>query len=154
LKQIGESTADMVFRVRLARRNVRIFTGAPVRLGANDFDSGKCPGGGRLVEPLEPVARGRNIRAKGSTTEGRFCLLLERGLAHRTSASRCDEFRRGCSRPAPRVAILATGDELVWPANDWRRSIVATNSFAIAALVEAAGGEPVDLGIARMSWRP
>jgi molybdopterin molybdotransferase len=49
----------------------------------------------------------------------------------------------------PRVAILATGDELVMPGSKpGPDQIVASNPFAIAAFVEQNGGEPVDLGIA------
>jgi molybdopterin molybdotransferase len=49
----------------------------------------------------------------------------------------------------PRVAILATGDELVMPGmKPGPDQIVASNPFAIAALVEQSGGEPLDLGIA------
>jgi molybdopterin molybdotransferase len=48
------------------------------------------------------------------------------------------------------VGILATGDELVHPGETiGADQIVASNSFAITALVEAAGGEPLNLGIAR-----
>ena len=53
-------------------------------------------------------------------------------------------------RTKPRVAILATGDELVAPGATLRRGeIVSSNPFGVAALVAAAGGEPNDLGIAR-----
>ena len=49
----------------------------------------------------------------------------------------------------PRVAILATGDELVMPGDKpGPDQIVASNPFAIAAFVEQTGGEPIDLGIA------
>jgi molybdopterin molybdotransferase len=49
----------------------------------------------------------------------------------------------------PRAAILATGDELVMPGNKpGPDQIVASNPFAIAAFVQQAGGEPIDLGIA------
>jgi len=80
----------MVFRVRSGRRKpCGFFTGAPVPVGCDTIliqENAREEAG--LVEPLEPVARGRNIRAKGvDFTEARFCLLLERGLAHRTSAS-------------------------------------------------------------------
>jgi molybdopterin molybdotransferase len=48
------------------------------------------------------------------------------------------------------VAILATGDELVRPGETiGDDQIVASNFYAIAALIEAAGGEPLDLGIAK-----
>jgi molybdopterin molybdotransferase len=52
-------------------------------------------------------------------------------------------------RRRPRVAILATGDELVAPGEPLGPSqIVASNNFFIAGLVEATGGIPLDLGIA------
>jgi molybdopterin molybdotransferase len=50
----------------------------------------------------------------------------------------------------PRVAILSSGDELVTvdqPLGPGK--IHETNSYALAALVESAGGEPVLLGIAQ-----
>ncbi|PYP79421.1 MAG: hypothetical protein DMD35_08335 [Gemmatimonadetes bacterium] len=62
----------------------------------------------------------------------------------------------GCARPAvhrrPRVAILATGDELV-PLEGFDevlagRRIVSSNSYSLEAAVRAAGGEPVVVGIA------
>src|SRR4051794_3741753 len=56
--------------------------------------------------------------------------------------------RRG-GRGRPRVAILATGDELVRPGEPvGPDQIVASNPYAVAAMVEKAGGEALDLGIA------
>ena len=57
----------------------------------------------------------------------------------------------GCARPRvhrrPRVAILATGDELVtldeFDEVRRRRRIVSSNSYTLEAAVRAAGGEPV-----------
>ena len=50
----------------------------------------------------------------------------------------------------PRVAILATGDELVQPGEVCGPDqIVASNHFAVAAMVEALGGIAIDLGIAK-----
>jgi molybdopterin molybdotransferase len=62
----------------------------------------------------------------------------------------------GCAAPRvhrrPRVAILATGDELVpvqqFDAVQHGERIVSSNSYALAAAVREAGGEPVALGIA------
>lgn len=51
-------------------------------------------------------------------------------------------------RRRPRIALLATGDELVPPGGDVAPDrIVASNSFGLAALIAEAGGEPLDLGI-------
>lgn len=52
----------------------------------------------------------------------------------------------------PRVAIVASGDELVDvdrfdEVRDGRR-IVTSNSYTLAALVEECGGEPLDMGVA------
>jgi molybdopterin molybdotransferase len=49
----------------------------------------------------------------------------------------------------PRVAILATGDEIVMPGDPiGRNQIVSSNALALAALVTACGGVPTQLGIA------
>ena len=49
----------------------------------------------------------------------------------------------------PRVAILATGDELVSPGETYRPDqIIASNSFGLAEIIREAGGVPFDLGIA------
>jgi molybdopterin molybdotransferase len=62
----------------------------------------------------------------------------------------------GCARPVvhrrPRVAVLATGDELV-PLDDFSevlagRRIVSSNSYSLDAAIRAAGGESISLGIA------
>jgi molybdopterin molybdotransferase len=50
----------------------------------------------------------------------------------------------------PRVAILPTGDEVVLPGDPiGPNQIVSSNGAALAALVTACGGVPVQLGIAR-----
>jgi molybdopterin molybdotransferase len=52
-------------------------------------------------------------------------------------------------RRRARVAILATGDELVAPGGMLGPSqIIASNNFAVAGVVEACGGVAIDLGIA------
>ena len=52
-------------------------------------------------------------------------------------------------RRRARVAILATGDELVAPGGTLGPAqIIASNNFAVAGVVEAYGGVAIDLGIA------
>jgi molybdopterin molybdotransferase len=104
---------------------------------------------------LEPVQSGRHIRARGiDFAEGDALLAAgtklrvpDIALAAAMNFAEVPVVRR------PRVGILATGDELVRPGETvGPDQIVASNSFAIAALVEAAGGEAFDLGIAKDDW--
>ncbi len=154
LKQIGESTAGHGFSGSLGpKETVRIFTGAPVPDGCDTIliqENARVEAG--FVEPLETVASGRHIRAKGiDFTEG--VILLAAGTRLRASnvaLAAAMKYAEVAVIRRPRVGILATGNELVRPGETvGADQIVASNSFAIAALVEAAGGEALDLGIAR-----
>ncbi|MDR3376869.1 MAG: molybdopterin molybdotransferase MoeA [Ancalomicrobiaceae bacterium] len=131
---------------------VRIFTGAPMPAGADAVliqENTAISGEGR-VTALEPVAEGRNVRRAGlDFTAGD--VLLRRG--HRLSW-RDVAIAAAMNHPSvkvtrrPRVAILATGDELVRPgATPGAAQIVASNSFAVAAFTQAQGGEAIDIGI-------
>ena len=154
LKQIGESTAGHGFPGSIGpNETVRIFTGAPVPDGCDTIliqENARVEEG--LIAPLQSVPIGRHIRAKGiDFAEGE--LLLAAGTrigASNIALAAAMNFSEVVVTRRPRVAILATGDELVRPgATVGADQIVASNSFAIAALVEAAGGEALDLGIAR-----
>ena len=53
-------------------------------------------------------------------------------------------------RRKPRIALLATGDEIVMPGEPLgANQIVSSNTHALRAVVEGCGGEAIDLGIAR-----
>lgn len=154
LKQIGESAAGHGFPGSIGPgQTVRIFTGAPVPDGCDAILIQENARAGKgFVEALQGVAKGKHIRAKGfDFTEGEILLsagtrlrAASLGLAAAMNYDEVPVTRR------PRVVILATGDELVRPGNAiGPDQIVASNSFAIAALVENAGGEPFDLGIAK-----
>jgi molybdopterin molybdotransferase len=154
LKQIGESTAGHGFSGSIGpKETVRIFTGAPVPDGCDTIliqEDARVEAG--FVEPLQSVASGRHIRAKGiDFAEGEVLLAAgTRFAASNIALAAAMNFAEVAVTRRPRVGILATGDELVHPgATIGVDQIVATNSFAIAALVEAAGGEAIDLGIAR-----
>ena len=52
-------------------------------------------------------------------------------------------------RRRPKIAILATGDEIVMPGNFLgSNQIVSSNGLALSAFINASGGETIDLGIA------
>jgi molybdopterin molybdotransferase len=154
LKQIGESTAGHGFSGSLGpKETVRIFTGAPVPDGCDTIliqENARVEAD--FVEPLQSVASGRHIRAKGiDFAEGEVLLAAGTRLgASNIALAAAMNFAEVAVTRRPRVGILATGDELVHPGETiGADQIIASNSFAIAALVEAAGGEALDLGIAR-----
>jgi molybdopterin molybdotransferase len=155
LKVIGVSAAGHRFDGPLGPREaVRIFTGAPVPPGADAIliqeNAQACEDG--TVVAKESVAAGRHIRRAGLDFQenavllesGRRLGMREIALAAAAGYSELPVRRR------PRVAIIATGDELVqpgtMPAPD---QIYASTSVALAAYVRALGGEAHDLGIVR-----
>jgi molybdopterin molybdotransferase len=153
LKLIGESAAGRAFAGAVgAGEAVRIFTGAPIPEGADTIviQEDVRREGERIVIAVS-TKPGDNIRvagldfAAGETLLSTGTRLGPRGVALAAAANHYSlPVRR-----RPRVAILATGDELVAPGEPLGPSqIVASNNFFIAGLVEANGGIPVDLGIA------
>lgn len=152
LTVIGESAAGRRFAGSLGDGEaVRIFTGAPVPQGADTIlIQENAEREGDVVTAVESVAAGRHIRKAGLD----FHLgdvLLEAGrridpqalaLIAAADADRVRVVRR------PRVAIIATGDELVQPgASRTDDQIIASNSFGVAQIVRDSGGEAIDLGI-------
>lgn len=133
----------------------RIMTGAPVPPGADCVVRVEDTGGDAdVVFILDDRDAGRNIRLRGEDVRADQ-IVMRTGTA--IAAPHVGVLAAvGCVKPwvhrKPRVAILATGDELVMLERfDEVLSgsrIVSSNSYALAAAVRAAGGEPVPLGIA------
>ncbi|TFF25082.1 molybdopterin molybdotransferase MoeA [Jiella endophytica] len=154
LAVIGESAAGRAFAGRIGPGEaVRIFTGAPLPEGADAVliqeDATRIDDGSLL--PTEAVGAGQHVRpagvdfAAGQTLLTAGTLLTPGSVA--LAASGGHPFLTVIDRP--KVAVLATGDELVPPGAEVGPSqIVASNSYGVAALVEAAGGTVIDCGIA------
>ncbi|ACB25079.1 molybdopterin molybdotransferase [Methylobacterium sp. PvP062] len=153
LRLIGTSAAGHGFPGRIgAGEAVRIFTGAPVPEGADAIliqeDAAAEAGAVRVLEPVEPA---RFIRRAGlDFTAGQTLIPAGTSLdARRLALAAAAGHPRLPVRRRPRVAILATGDELVEPgATPGWDQIVASNSLALGALAAEAGADIVDLGIA------
>jgi molybdopterin molybdotransferase len=150
---IGESAAGRGFLGRVGvGEAVRIFTGAPVPDGADAVviqeDTQNDATSVMINAPAKAQA---HIRASGlDFREGEVLLRAgtRLGASELALAAAMDHPQLEAAGK-PRVAILATGDELVMPGTQpGPDQIVASNPFAIAAFVEQAGGEPLDLGIA------
>jgi len=153
LSVIGESAAGRRFTGSLGPGEaVRIFTGAPVPDGADTIliqENTRAEDG--FVIALEPETHGRYVRRAGldfSTGD----VLLKKGRRLGPSELALAAAMNHPALPVtrqPRVALLATGDELVRPGEDiGPDQIVASNTFAVRAYAENAGAEVIDLGIA------
>ncbi|WP_432816953.1 molybdopterin molybdotransferase MoeA [Sulfitobacter sp. JB4-11] len=152
-KVIGEAAAGHGFdgEVR-AGQAVRIFTGAPVPKGA-DFVviQEDVTRRGDLITLGPSVGAKDNIRpAGGDFSQGdilsspRLLRPVDVALLAAMNHASVPVTRK------PVIAILATGDELVQPGEDpGPDQIVASNSFGLATLLDAAGAEVRMLPIAR-----
>jgi molybdopterin molybdotransferase len=153
LKLIGQSAAGRRFDGSVRQGEcVRIFTGAPVPLGAGTVimqeDVSVVEQG--VIRIDQRIEVGRHVRAIGlDFAEGR--LLLAQGT--RLDAASLSLLAAGGHNllpvvRRPKLAIIATGDELVSPGEaTGPDQIVASNSFGIAALAKRAGADILDLGI-------
>lgn len=154
LKRIGEAAAGKAFDGCVEPGTcVRIFTGAPVPEGADAVEMQENTSvDGDRVTFAEAVAAGRFVRPAGMDfTAGEVLLKAGTRLSARDLGLAAAMNRPWLQvRRRPRVAILATGDELSMPGDPiGGAGIASSNSVAVAAYVRALGGEPLDLGIAR-----
>ena len=132
---------------------VRIMTGAPIPAGADTvipFEHTRTDD--EWVEVLREVRPGANVREAGEDVRagqvvlnpGRVLRPQEIGMLAALGRTEVAVVRR------PRVAILATGDEVVPP---WETpgpgQIRDANSYTVAAQVRRYGGIPLILGIVR-----
>lgn len=134
---------------------MRIMTGAPVPEGADSVVRVEdTDGGATEVSIRDDRDAMRNIRKRGEDVEAGATVL---GAGAVLGAAQLGVLASvGCAEPRvhrrPKVAILATGDELVpveqFDAVRHGERIVSSNSYALAAAVREAGGDPVTLGIA------
>ena len=154
LRVIGEAAAGRAFPGDIgAGEAVRIFTGAPVPCGADAvvIQEDVRREGDRIAVSAS-AQLGDNLRPAGlDFAEGEVLLRAGRRLTPRdvALAAAANHAVLPVRRHA-RVAILATGDELIAPGETLGPSqIVASNNFTVAGIVEACGGVPIDLGIAR-----
>ena len=153
LRLIGTSAAGHGFSGTLGPGEaVRIFTGAPVPAGADAIlIQENAEADGETVTAREPVAAGRFLRRAGlDFREGDTLLRAGETLDARRLALAASAGHAALPvRRRPRLAVLATGDELVRPGErpEWDQ-IVASNGLALAALGQEAGAETIDLGIA------
>lgn len=151
---VGEAPAGHALAGTIGPREaVRIFTGGVLPVGADSvvIQEDAVRDGAR-VTVRESIQEGKFVRQRGldfaegdaAGLVGRLLGPREIGLIASMNASWVRVARR------PRIAIMGTGDELVRPGDVPRSDqVVSSNSLVLGALVTQAGGETVNLGIAR-----
>jgi molybdopterin molybdotransferase len=153
LRVTGVSTAGAGFDGAVGPGEaVRIFTGAPVPEGADliliqedadrEGDFVTLRPGRDTVDHIRPA--GGDFRAGSRLTAPRRLTAQEIALLAAMNVDPVPVARR------PVIALIPTGDELVWPADaPGRDQIVSSNNFGLKAMLEARGAEARLLPIAR-----
>jgi len=153
LAVVGTSAAGRAFEGTAGPGEaVRIFTGAPLPAFADTVllqeDAERLEDGRIRTTFLTP--KGRHIRPRGQDfLEGDIVLragdVLDPG---RLTVAAAMNHAALTVYTRPRIAVLATGDELVPPGSSPGASqIIASNTYGVSAIAREAGAEIVDLGI-------
>src|SRR4029079_3484845 len=153
LRLIGEALAGRGFDGEVGQREgVRIFTGAPVPKGADTVviqeNTDAAPG----VVTVKEAAPRRHIRPRGQDfSKGEVLLRAGSRLGPRAlMLAAAMNHAELPVRRKPKVAILATGDEVVPPGSELGKAqIVSSVPIGLATLIERTGGEAMSLGIAK-----
>ena len=152
LKVIGEVAAGRPFDLAVTPGEAaRIFTGGVMPAGADTVVVQEVTAREDDHVVIEQAApRAKNVRAEGIDFRAGD-ILLARG---RRLSTRDLALAAAMNHPAvpvhrrPRIAVLATGDELVPPGTPPAPGqIVYSNGFALMPLAEQEGAEVIDLGI-------
>ncbi|SFH73465.1 molybdopterin molybdotransferase MoeA [Bradyrhizobium sp. cf659] len=153
LTVIGEIAAGRPFAGSVGvGEAMRIFTGGVVPAGADAVVIQEdTVADGRRITIKQAAVTGRHIRPAGvDFSEGDVLLRKGTRLTERDLA-----LAAGMNHPhlpirrRPKVAILATGDELVMPGTTpGAGQIVYSNGYALHALARQEGADTVDLGVA------
>ena len=153
LKVIGEVAAGRPFERKVGRGEaVRIFTGGVIPDGADAVIIQEDTAvDGDHITITEAATPGRHIRAAGvDFREGDVLLKRGRRLTDRDlSLAAGMNYPEVAVHRRPKIAMLATGDELVMPgATPGPGQIVYSNGYGLRALAQAEGAEIIDLGVA------
>ena len=151
LRVVADLPAGAVYAHAIGSREaLRIMTGAPMPRGADTVVPQELAESAGEWAELRAVEPGANVRARGEDVRS-GAVVLRAGAVLRpqdlglvASLGYCEVrvHRR------PRVALLSTGDEVVEPGQPRRPGqIYDANRFSLGGMIQAAGADPLDLGI-------
>jgi molybdopterin molybdotransferase len=153
LRVVGSVPAGRLFAGAVQRGEaVRIYTGAPLPAGADAIIIQEdTETDGERVRVKESAAPGRYVRKAGldfaagevRLRAGRVLTPRDIGLVAAMNVPWLTVRRK------PRIAVLATGDEIVQPGEPLGPGqIVSSNSWALSAFIVVNGGEAINIGVA------
>ena len=152
LKLIGEVAAGRPFPGTVGTGEAaRIFTGGVLPAGSDTVViQENTSRGGDVVVVNTPASKAKNVRPAGlDFRQGHVGLRAGRRLTGRDVAlAAAMNHATLAVRRRPKIAIVATGDELVPPGTEpGPGQIVYSNVFALAAVARREGADVIDLGI-------
>jgi molybdopterin molybdotransferase len=152
LKVVGEVAAGHPFNGSIGpKQAARIFTGGVLPAGADAIviQENTTREDDAVVVTVS-AGKGKHVRVEGlDFRQGAVLLRKGRRLSDRDLAlAAAMNHARVQVHRAPRLALLATGDELVMPGSDPRLGeIVYSNGYSTMAIAVREGCEVIDLGI-------
>ena len=150
---IGESAAGRPYSGRVEQgQTTRIFTGAALPQGTDTVlvqEEAARDEATLILAGEGPAHRGRNVRRKGLdfTTGDRLIAAGERLTPARIAVAATGGHATLPVRPRVRVAIAATGDELVAPGVTDPSALPESNGAMLAAMLADLPVDIIDLGI-------
>jgi len=153
LRIVGESAAGRGWHEELnAGQAVRIMTGAPVPVGADSVQQLELTTeNGDEVEILQTVTTGRSIVRRGSEIKANECVANSGARINAAMMAVLASFGYANVKVSrqPRIAVLATGTELVRvDQKPGRDQIRDSNNFTISAYAQMAGATVRQLPLA------
>jgi len=154
LNVIGRITAGQNSRYMVeSGKAVAIATGARIPKGADSVVMVEnTEQENNTLKIFNEIGQGKNIAMKGEDIKNRQSLYKKGiwltsqdvGLIASVGINKVPVFKK------PKVAIFATGDELVEPGSKLHdTSIFESNRYMISGMIRDSGGEVVDLGICK-----
>ena len=153
LNMIGESAAGHGYDGAVNQgETVRIFTGAPLPKGTDTISiQENVETDGSLIKVMQSEPLGRFVRPAGlDFSKGDIGLSKDSVLgAAEISLAASMNHPEVPVKKRPAIAVISSGDELVAPGTELAKDqIISSNSYGVVNIINSAGGDALDLGIA------